>query len=134
MPINTYTCSYCGAVEELITTKISDVVEKLICPHCSETMIKDLCCANLRMGKLFTAGGPAIQDKDGYESLGMTGDAAEKSAKMRSDHEQLMRDKGMSSFTAAVQMSPSREMTDEEVYIASHEKEKAIKVPIVSEE
>jgi len=125
MPLNDYHCFSCDWEKEIITTKISDVEAYVECPNCGAMAEKLMGACHLRFRKLFTAGGPNVEDKDGFESLGMTGEQAQESEKKHFDHKQLMEKEGMSPFDAAVKMSPSREMTDEEARIARDEKERA---------
>lgn len=130
MPIHEYRCAGCNITFEDITTKVSDVVDWMECPLCFGKAGILLSRSHIRMRKLFTAGGPNIEDKDGFESLGMSGEEAQESEKKHHDHTQKVEKEGKDPFIAAVEMSPSREMTDEEVYIAGHEREIARNRPI----
>ena len=46
--------------------------------------------SSFRFGKLFTVPAATIHDKDGHESLGLTGEQAEKSEKMERDKRQYL--------------------------------------------
>ncbi len=88
MPIHEYWCTDCQRLWEDLTLKASDVKDVVNCPVCKKECRKIMSRPSFRFGKLMTPGGPTIHDKDGHESLGMTGEQAEKSEKEQRDMRQ----------------------------------------------
>lgn len=85
MPIFEHTCIACGYKFEDIYFPSEEVPDELECPECGSVAYRTVSPFSFRMGKPFTPGGPTIHDKDGHESLGMTGEQAEASEKQQSD-------------------------------------------------
>lgn len=107
MPINDYRCPSCGWEEEILTTKISDVKDSTECPHCGATTKKLMSIPHIRMGSVFTVGGPTIHDKDGHESLGMTGENFEESMKTERDKRQFIESGKGDAADFAISQSPT---------------------------
>jgi putative FmdB family regulatory protein len=89
MPIHEYQCQECNKTYENLTTKMSDVVETVTC-KCGGTMTMLVSQSHFRFGKLFTVPAATIHDKDGHESLGLTGEQAENSERMERDKRQYL--------------------------------------------
>lgn len=92
MPIYEYWCTDCERIWEDLTLKASDMKEKIKCPICKKEISKITSVSHFRFGKLFTPGGPTARDKDGHESLGMTGEQVETSEKDQSDLRQHVKE------------------------------------------
>ncbi len=108
MPIYEYWCEDCNRLWEDLVLKISDGKESIECPVCKKELPRAISTSNIRMGKVFTAGGPCIEDKDGHESLGMTGEQMEESAREQSDLKQYVREGG-DPMDFAIKRSPQYE-------------------------
>lgn len=109
MPIHEYWCEDCQRIWEDLTLKMSDVQETIKCPVCKKEIPKVISGASFRFGKIFTAGGPTIHDKDGHTSLGMTGEQAQASEKMEHDKRQFIDEGKGGPMEFAISKSPVKE-------------------------
>lgn len=88
MPIFEHECIACGHKTEDIYPSSDDVPEEIECEECSSVAYRVISKSTFRFGKVFSVGGPTIHDKDGHESLDMTGEQMEASQKQQADFRQ----------------------------------------------
>lgn len=85
---------------------MNEAPDVIICPTCKKEAVRIISKSHFRMNKIFSAGGPTINDKDGHESLGMTGEAAEQSEKMEADKRQFIEEERGNVADFAISRSP----------------------------
>lgn len=88
MPIYEYKCNSCLSVIEHFQVKADGGPKKIPCPVCKDKDADKIISPGIfRFDKIFTAGGPTHQDKDG--GLGhLDGDHQEESEKQQRDYAQ----------------------------------------------